>query len=85
MAAADRRFNNRPHRTRRRRRRPKWTPEPLPLSPDRTVREGERFDQLQPMSVEPDVAVDICVLHEDDELHHPVKASAAASSCVGTI
>jgi RluA family pseudouridine synthase len=31
------------------------------------VREGERFDQLQPMSVEPDVAVDICVLHEDEE------------------
>ncbi|MFO0999573.1 MAG: sulfurtransferase [Planctomycetaceae bacterium] len=52
----------------RRRRRPKWTPEPLPLSPDRIVREGERFDQLQPMSVEPDVATDICVLHEDDEL-----------------
>jgi RluA family pseudouridine synthase len=51
----------------RRRRRPKWTPEALPLSPDRIVREGERFDQLAPMSVEPDVATDIRVLHEDDE------------------
>ena len=51
----------------RRRRRPKWTPEPLPLSPDRIVREGERFDQLAPMSVEPEVAVDVCVIHEDDE------------------
>ena len=51
----------------RRRRRPKWVPEPLPLSPERIVREGERFDQLAPMSVEPEVAADICVIHEDDE------------------
>lgn len=51
----------------RRRGRSKWVPESLPLSPDRIVREGERFDQLAPMSVEPDVSVDIRVLHEDDE------------------
>ena len=41
--------------------------ETLPLSPDRCVREGERFDQLQPQDVEPDVSVDIRILHEDDE------------------
>ncbi len=51
----------------RRRRRSKWVPEQLPLSPDRLVREGERFDQLEPMSVEPDVSTAIQVLHEDDE------------------
>ena len=37
------------------RRRPKHVEELIPLSPDRIVREGERFDQLQPQSVEPDV------------------------------
>ncbi len=31
------------------------------------VREGERFDQLQPHSVEPDVNPEILILHEDDE------------------
>ena len=51
----------------RRRRRSKWVAEPLPLSPDRLVREGERFDQLQAMSVEPDISADIRVLHEDEE------------------
>jgi len=51
----------------RRRRRSAWVEEALPLSLDRPVREGERFDQLEPMSVEPDVSADIRVLHEDDE------------------
>ncbi|MEZ6034303.1 MAG: sulfurtransferase [Planctomycetaceae bacterium] len=51
----------------RRRRRPKQVSESIPLSPDRLVREGERFDQLQPHSVEPDVNADIRVLHEDDD------------------
>jgi RluA family pseudouridine synthase len=51
----------------RRRRRATWTEEPLPLSPDRIVREGEKFDQLEPQSVEPDVAAEIRILHEDDE------------------
>lgn len=51
----------------RRRRRSTWVEEALPLSLDRPVREGERFDQLEPMSVEPDVSADIRVLHEDDE------------------
>lgn len=51
----------------RRRRRATRIEEPLPLSPDRLVREGERFDQLEPMAVEPDVAADVRVLFEDDE------------------
>jgi UPF0176 protein len=51
----------------RRRRRPKHVEEPLPLSPNRIVREGERFDQLQPQTVEPDVNADIRILHEDEE------------------
>ena len=52
---------------RRRRRGAAQEEETLPLSPDRTVREGERFDQLQPQDIEPDVSVDISILHEDDE------------------
>ena len=51
----------------RRRRKPGTVQEPLPLRPDRIVREGERFDQLEPMLVEPDVSADIRILHEDDE------------------
>jgi UPF0176 protein len=51
----------------RRRRRAEWTEEPLPLLPNRIVREGEKFDQLEPQSVEPDVAADIRVVHEDEE------------------
>lgn len=51
----------------RRRRRSTWVEEALPLSPDRLVRDGERFDQMEPMSVEPDVSGEIQVLHEDDE------------------
>ncbi len=49
----------------RRSRRPR---EAVPLAPDRLVREGERFDLLEPQVVEPPVAADICVLHEDAEL-----------------
>ena len=56
-----------PAESSRRRRRPKHVPEALPLSPLRIVREGERFDQLQPHSVEPDVNADIRILHEDEE------------------
>ena len=52
----------------RRSRRKKFKHEPLPLSPDRPVREGERFDHLQPGTVEPDVNGKIEFLHEDDEL-----------------
>lgn len=51
----------------RRRRRSTWIEEPLPLSSSRVVREGEKFDQLEPLSVEPDVAADIRILHEDAE------------------
>jgi len=55
-----------PRRTRRgRRSRP---PEPLPLHPERLVREGERFDQLETQHVEPAVNADIELLFEDDEL-----------------
>ncbi|MFM7059502.1 MAG: RluA family pseudouridine synthase [Planctomycetota bacterium] len=55
-----------PRRTRRgRRSRP---PEPLPLNPLRTVREGERFDQLETHHVEPAVNAAIELLFEDDEL-----------------
>lgn len=41
--------------------------EPIPLSPDRIVREGERFEHLQPESTEPDVNGDIRFLYEDDD------------------
>jgi len=56
-----------PAESARRRRRPKQELEPIPLSPDRNVREGERFDQLQPHDVEPDVNTNIRILHEDDD------------------
>ena len=56
-----------PAESARTRRRPKHVEESIPLSPDRIVREGERFDQLQPHSVEPDVNANIRILHEDDE------------------
>ena len=52
----------------RRRRRSAWKEETLPLSPDRIVREGEKFDQLEPMSLEPDVSADIRILFEDHDL-----------------
>jgi UPF0176 protein len=51
----------------RKRNRAAWKPEALPLSPDRIVREGERFDLLEPQLVEPEVVADIQVLHECDE------------------
>ena len=51
----------------RHRRRPNQVEESIPLSPTRIVREGERFDQLQPQSVEPDVNANIRIIHEDDE------------------
>ena len=56
-----------PAESARRRRRAKHVAEPIPLFPTRIVREGERFDQLQPHSVEPDVSVNIRILHEDEE------------------
>lgn len=56
-----------PAESQRRRRRPKQELESLPLSPERPVREGERFDQLQPHDVEPDVCADIRILHEDEQ------------------
>ncbi len=52
---------------RRRRRGAVPEEETLPLSADRSVREGERFDQLQPQDVEPDVSIEIRILHEDEE------------------
>lgn len=52
----------------RRRSRRRQTTEPLPLSPDRIVREGERFEQLLPGTTEPDVNGQIRFLYEDDQL-----------------
>jgi RluA family pseudouridine synthase len=55
-----------PRRARRgRRERPTET---LPLDPQRLVREGERFDQLETQQIEPEVNADIQLLYEDDEL-----------------
>lgn len=52
----------------RRRRRAQQEGSPEPLDPNRTVREGERFDHLTPATVEPDVNVDIRILYEDDSI-----------------
>ena len=51
----------------RRRRRMKSAPEAVPLSPDRTVRGGERFEHLLPETVEPDVNGNLQVIFEDDQ------------------
>ncbi len=55
-------------RHRRRLRGGKQPAETLPLSPDRIVREGERFDNLLPGTVEPDVNGAIRFLYEDEHL-----------------
>jgi UPF0176 protein len=52
----------------RRLRRRKAPIETVPLSPERTVRAGERFDHLQPGTVEPDVNAEIRFLYEDANL-----------------
>ncbi len=52
----------------RRRRPPRTQPLSLPLSPELTVTEGQRFDQLEENTVEPDVAANVEFLHEDDDL-----------------
>lgn len=49
-------------------RRARRAPEAVPLSADRMVREGERFDLLEPHVVEPAVAASLQVLYEDAEL-----------------
>lgn len=41
--------------------------EAVPLSPDRKVRAGERFENLLPGTVEPDVNANIEVIFEDDQ------------------
>ena len=56
-----------PAEVRRRRKRPSAPPETLPLNPNRPVREGERFDQLEPQQVEPEVNGNIQLLYEDEE------------------
>jgi UPF0176 protein len=53
---------------RRRTRRSRAVAEPLPLSAERIVRAGERFEHLQPGSVEPDVNGQLKFLYEDDQL-----------------
>lgn len=52
----------------RRRRRGKSRDTELPLSPELLVREGERFEHLQPGTIEPDVNPAIQFLYEDDAL-----------------
>ncbi|MCH2203523.1 MAG: sulfurtransferase [Fuerstiella sp.] len=52
----------------RRRRRMPSPEEPLPLSPQRVVRPGERLEHLLPATVEPDVDVDVRFLYEDEHL-----------------
>lgn len=51
----------------RRRRRMKSPEEKPPLSPDRTVRGGERFEHLLPETTEPDVAGNLEILFEDEQ------------------
>ncbi|GAB5444772.1 MAG: hypothetical protein Fues2KO_51210 [Fuerstiella sp.] len=51
----------------RRKRRMQSAEERPPLSPDRKVRAGERFENLLPGTVEPDVSADIEVIFEDDQ------------------
>ena len=49
-------------------RRARRSPESLPLAAERQVREGERFDLLEPHVVEPPVTASLQVLYEDAEL-----------------
>lgn len=56
-----------PSTSTRRRRGRKHTPETLPLDAHRIVNEGERFDQLEEHSIEPDVNAKVQFLFEDDE------------------
>lgn len=51
----------------RKRRRMTSPEEPLPLSPDRIVRGGERFENLLPETVEPDVNGQVRIVFEDDQ------------------
>ncbi|MEQ9408571.1 MAG: sulfurtransferase [Fuerstiella sp.] len=51
----------------RRRRRMTSAEEPVPLSPERIVRGGERFENLLPGTVEPDVSADVRIVFEDDQ------------------
>lgn len=51
----------------RKKRRAKSPVEAVPLSPDRVVRGGERFENLQPGTVEPDVNADIQIIFEDEQ------------------
>ena len=51
----------------RRKRRKKSAEESLPLSPERVVREGERFEHLLPGTVEPDVNAAVSILFEDQD------------------
>ena len=51
----------------RRKRKMKSAEEPVPLSPERIVRGGERFEHLMPGTVEPDVNAAIEVIFDDDQ------------------
>ena len=51
----------------RRKRRMKSAEESVPLSAERIVRGGERFENLQPGTVEPDVNSDLEIVFDDDQ------------------
>lgn len=51
----------------RRKRKRKSAEESLPLSVDRVVRGGERFEHLQPGTTEPDVNGAVEIVHDDDQ------------------
>ena len=51
----------------RRKRKRRSAEESLPLSVDRIVRGGERFENLQPGTTEPDVNGDVEIIHDDDQ------------------
>ena len=51
----------------RRKKRRKSPEETLPLAPDRIVRGGERFENLLPGTIEPDVNGDLKLIYEDDQ------------------
>jgi len=51
----------------RRKKRRKSAEEPIPLPVDRIVRGGERFENLLPGTVEPEVNGKLQVIHEDDQ------------------
>ncbi len=74
----------------RRKRRMTSPVETVPLSPDRAVRAGERFENLLPGTVEPDVNGDIEIIFEDEQFivvnkPAPLPLHAAGRFCRNTL